>query len=143
VAEEAGVGPTSSSLGRFFDRILSRLSLPHARRYQQPVNISITAQNGFTGNVQVTLAGIPAGVVAKPSGSFSATTSGLSIVKLANVLLGIGALTPASGSAAGGSTITLRGSGFQAATKVNRGSFVVKRTAATCGYQIRMANLFL
>lgn len=44
---------------------------------------------------------------------FALTTSGLTIVQLANVPLGIGTLSPASGPAAGGTFITIRGSGFQ------------------------------
>jgi hypothetical protein len=44
---------------------------------------------------------------------FALTTNGLTIVQLANVPLGIGTLTPSSGSAAGGSTVNVRGSGFQ------------------------------
>ncbi len=44
---------------------------------------------------------------------FAVTTSGLSIVQLANVPLGIGTLSPSSGSAAGGSVVAVRGSGFQ------------------------------
>jgi IPT/TIG domain len=43
---------------------------------------------------------------------FALTTSGLSIVQLANVPLGIGILSPSSGSASGGTVVTLRGSGF-------------------------------
>ena len=43
---------------------------------------------------------------------FALTTSGLSIVQLANVPLGIGTLSPSSGSASGGTVVTLRGSGF-------------------------------
>jgi IPT/TIG domain len=52
---------------------------------------------------------------------FAVTTSGLSIVKLASVPLGIGALIPSSGAAAGGVSVTLRGSGLQANTKVTLG----------------------
>jgi hypothetical protein len=44
---------------------------------------------------------------------FALTTSGLTIVQLANVPLGIGTLSPSSGSAAGGASVTVRGSGFQ------------------------------
>ena len=44
---------------------------------------------------------------------FALTTSGLTIVQLANVPLGIGTISPSSGPAAGGTTITIRGSGFQ------------------------------
>lgn len=43
---------------------------------------------------------------------FALTTSGLTIVQLTDVPLGIGTLSPSSGSAGGGTTITLRGSGF-------------------------------
>jgi IPT/TIG domain len=45
---------------------------------------------------------------------FALTTSGLTIVQLANVPLGIGTLNPASGSASGGTSVTVRGSGFLA-----------------------------
>lgn len=41
------------------------------------------------------------------------TTSGLSIVQLANVPLGVGTLSPSSGPTAGGTAVTVRGSGFQ------------------------------
>ena len=44
---------------------------------------------------------------------FALTTNGLSVVQLSRVPLGIGTLNPAAGSAAGGTTVTLRGSGFQ------------------------------
>src|SRR5579871_4480144 len=52
---------------------------------------------------------------------FAATVSGLTIVKLANVPLGIGSLMPSSGIAAGGVSVTLRGSGFVSATQVTLG----------------------
>jgi hypothetical protein len=42
----------------------------------------------------------------------SPQNSGVTIIQLAKVPLGIGTLTPATGPAAGGTTITLRGSGF-------------------------------
>jgi hypothetical protein len=44
---------------------------------------------------------------------FALTASGLSIVQLASVPLGIGTLSPSSGPAAGGTLISLRGSGFK------------------------------
>jgi hypothetical protein len=44
---------------------------------------------------------------------FALTTSGPTILQLANVPLGIGTLSPAAGPASGGTNITLRGSGFQ------------------------------
>jgi hypothetical protein len=47
------------------------------------------------------------------SGFLPVTTSGSSIVQLTNVPLGIGTLSPASGTAAGGISVTVRGSGFQ------------------------------
>jgi hypothetical protein len=48
---------------------------------------------------------------------FALTTSGLTVIQLANVPLGIGSLSPSSGAAAGGTSITIRGSGFQSSTK--------------------------
>jgi hypothetical protein len=52
---------------------------------------------------------------------FAVTTSGLTIVQLANVPLGIGGIAPASGAAAGGASGTIRGSGFQSTTKAALG----------------------
>jgi len=52
---------------------------------------------------------------------FALTTSGLTTVQLANVPLGIGGVTPGSGPAAGGTTITIRGSGFQSGIKITIG----------------------
>lgn len=52
---------------------------------------------------------------------FALTTSGLSIVRLANVPLGIGTLSPVSGAAAGGASVTVRGSGFQNGIKAALG----------------------
>lgn len=52
---------------------------------------------------------------------FALTTSGLTILQLANVPLGIGTLTPAVGSAAGGVIVTLRASGLVNGTKVTLG----------------------
>jgi hypothetical protein len=51
-------------------------------------------------------------------GLLAMTTSGLSVIQLANVPVGIGTLSPASGPASGGTSITLRGSGFQTGTKL-------------------------
>jgi hypothetical protein len=59
---------------------------------------------------------------------FALTTSGLTIVQLADVPLGIGSVTPGSGPAAGGTIITIRGSGFQSGIKVMIGG---KAAAAT------------
>ncbi len=42
----------------------------------------------------------------------TAQNAGITIVTLANVPLGIGTVTPANGPAAGGTTLTIRGSGF-------------------------------
>ena len=52
---------------------------------------------------------------------FALTTSGLTIVQLASVPLGIGSVTPGSGPAIGGTTVTIRGSGFQSGIKVSIG----------------------
>ena len=51
----------------------------------------------------------------------TAQNAGVTIVTLASVPLGIGTLTPASGPAAGGTTLTVRGSGFQTGTTVTVG----------------------
>ena len=47
---------------------------------------------------------------------FAITNSGLTVIQLANVPLGIGTISPANAPAAGGSTITVRGSNFQTGT---------------------------
>ena len=52
---------------------------------------------------------------------FAVTTSGISVVQLASVPLGIGNLSQTSGPAAGGTAITLRGSGFQSPTTATLG----------------------
>ena len=52
---------------------------------------------------------------------FALTNSGLTLVQLASVPLGVGSLAPASGSSSGGTIGTLRGSGFQSGTKVSIG----------------------
>ena len=47
---------------------------------------------------------------------FALTASGLTVVKLATVPLGIGTVSPANVAAAGGTVVTIRGSGFQSGT---------------------------
>jgi hypothetical protein len=44
---------------------------------------------------------------------FALTASGLTVVQLASVPLSIGTISPASAPASGGTTLTIRGSGFQ------------------------------
>jgi hypothetical protein len=44
---------------------------------------------------------------------FALTTSGLTVIQLANVPLSIGTISPASAPVSGGATLTIRGSGFQ------------------------------
>ena len=51
----------------------------------------------------------------------TAQNAGVTIVTLASVPLGIGTLTPTNGPAAGGTTLTVRGSGFQTGTTVTIG----------------------
>src|SRR5579864_7140973 len=36
-----------------------------------PITVSVAGQNGFTGSVQITLAGMPAGVLSNPASPFS------------------------------------------------------------------------
>jgi IPT/TIG domain len=52
---------------------------------------------------------------------FALTTSGLTVMKLSSVPLGIGTLSPASGPAGGGTSVTLSGSGFQTGTRATLG----------------------
>jgi len=52
---------------------------------------------------------------------FAITNSGLTVIQLANVPLGIGTITPANAPAAGGTTITVRGSNFQTGTTATVG----------------------
>lgn len=52
---------------------------------------------------------------------FAITTSGLTIMQLATVPLSVGSISPSQGPAAGGTQITIRGSGFQSSTKVTIG----------------------
>jgi hypothetical protein len=53
---------------------------------------------------------------------FALTTSGLTVLQLANVPLSIGTIFPSSALAAGGTTLTLRGSGFQPGVNVMIGA---------------------
>ena len=48
---------------------------------------------------------------------FALTTSGVTVLQLSSVPLGIGTIAPASGPLAGGTSVTIRGSGFQSGTK--------------------------
>jgi hypothetical protein len=56
----------------------------------------------------------------------TAQNAAVTVVQLAAVPLGIGTISPSVASAAGGTTLTIRGSGFQAATTVS----INGRTAA-------------
>jgi hypothetical protein len=52
---------------------------------------------------------------------FALTTSGLTVLQLSSVPLGIGTVTPAAGPSAGGTSLTIRGSGFQSGTTATLG----------------------
>ena len=52
---------------------------------------------------------------------FALTTSGVTVLQLSSVPLGIGSAAPASGPAAGGTSVIVRGSGFQPGTKATLG----------------------
>jgi hypothetical protein len=56
---------------------------------------------------------------------FALTTSGLTVLKLASVPLGIGTLSPPSGPSAGGTSVTISGSGFQSATSATLGGKII------------------
>lgn len=64
---------------------------------------------------------------------FAVTTSGLTIVQLASVPIGIASVSPSSATTAGGTSLTVRGSGFQTRTKATLGgkqtnSFIDRHT---------------
>jgi len=59
---------------------------------------------------------------------FALTTSGLTVIQLATVPLSIGTISPASAAAEGGTSLTIRGSGFQSGAAVTVGG---KNAAAT------------
>ena len=59
---------------------------------------------------------------------FALTASGLTVVQLAAVPLGIGSVAPASGAASGGTLVTIRGSGFQSGITLTIGG---KQAAVT------------
>jgi IPT/TIG domain len=52
---------------------------------------------------------------------FALTTSGVAIIQLATVPLSIGTISPNSASSSGGTTLTIRGSGFQSGATVTIG----------------------
>jgi hypothetical protein len=58
---------------------------------------------------------------------FALTTSGLTLIQLATVPLSIGTISPASAPAAGGTILTIRGSGFQSGATTTIGG----KSAAT------------
>jgi IPT/TIG domain len=59
---------------------------------------------------------------------FLITDKGLTVVQLASPPLSIGYLNPATGAAAGGTSVTIRGSGFESGATVNFGSTRVSAT---------------
>jgi hypothetical protein len=52
---------------------------------------------------------------------FALASSGLTVVQLSGVPLGIGTVSPTAGPSAGGTSLTIRGSGFQSGTKATLG----------------------
>jgi IPT/TIG domain len=52
---------------------------------------------------------------------FAITASGLTVVQLASVPLAFGSISPVSATSAGGTSLTIRGSGFQSSTKATLG----------------------
>jgi hypothetical protein len=59
---------------------------------------------------------------------FALTASGVSVLQLSSVPLGIGTVAPGAGPGAGGTSLTIRGSGFQAGTKATLGGRVMTVT---------------
>jgi len=62
---------------------------------------------------------------------FALTTSGVTVLQLSSVPLGIGTVAPAAGSSAGGANLTVRGSGFQPGTKATLGGKVFSSSSRT------------
>jgi len=58
---------------------------------------------------------------------FALTQSGLTVVQLASVPLAVGWVSPANGPAAGGTVLTIRGSGFQSGSAVTVGGAAAKQ----------------
>jgi hypothetical protein len=59
---------------------------------------------------------------------FALTQNGLTVMQLAAAPLGIGSVTPATGSMAGGTQVTLRGCGFQSGVSIKMGTLAVAAT---------------
>jgi hypothetical protein len=59
------------------------------------------------------------GLFAITSSDGTAQNAALTIIQLAAVPLGIGSITPSTVAASGGTTLTIRGSGFQSATTIS------------------------
>jgi hypothetical protein len=95
----ANVQPPPAAPPSDFSITLSSSSLSVLQGSTGSITISINGQNGFSGAVQVTLIGLPAGVVSNPAGP-------LNIAPGANTLIVLGA-TP--NAATGSFTITARG----------------------------------
>ena len=57
---------------------------------------------------------------------FALTSSGLTVLQLSSVPLGIGTVAPGSETSAGGTSLTIRGSGFQSGTKATLGGKALK-----------------
>jgi len=59
---------------------------------------------------------------------FVISNSGITVAQLAQIPLSIGTITPSSGPAAGGTTITIRGSGFETGATVTFGTTTIPAT---------------
>jgi hypothetical protein len=57
----------------------------------------------------------------KMAATFCSDNSGVTVLQLSSVPLGIGTLAPVSGPSAGGTILTIRGSGFQSGTTATLG----------------------
>ena len=110
--------------------------VPQASGTQESNGVEITDTNAgtFLGGILLTeqIAGPPvqSSMDYDETGSrlFLITNKGLTVVQLANAPLLIGYLNPSTGSIAGGTTVTIRGSGFQSGATVSFGGAAATTT---------------
>jgi hypothetical protein len=71
-----GRSPAAASLARFCDQHFASSTTVSQGATSSGMQVSIQALNGFSGDVQMTLSGIPSGVTANPLSPFSIPSGG-------------------------------------------------------------------
>lgn len=133
--------PTSAaalSLGSAYPFPLERITLSTPTGLPGKADISITAPSGSTMLFKSFQFLTSAQTYSNPglykfvlydSSRQRVFLSGLTIVQLASVPLGIGGVSPLSGAVGGGTSLTIRGSGFQSGTTARLGGKQVSITS--------------